>query len=491
MAVRVLEALSDPDVRRQLRGKIPKEAYAGLPTDCKTAKYPSVLLKAFDKDEAYCNLGILTEMLLREPGTNLVDYSHIVDNCKDIFEVDLTPNVAKAKSTFGYLESVNKTRDLLRAAYSGVVPEVNETLAHPSTSVIGHPDILIPNAIFEVKTTGMLKQNWPKFLMQVFCYAALYPQASHVHVVLPLQECVWTWDVKNNWPKREKFLEVLGKFHPPISTAPKSPEEDLKEELETIFAPALFEAFPIGMHIPKKKSMVATLQSVPNFDRPYQLFFNSKTTRVAVNDLDIAQASEIIANSNAKIFIHTPYLLNLCLEPEEKGNYVVECLRKHLEVASALGARGVVVHVGKSVKLPVPEALENMRTNIMQSLDGVGSSECPLLLETPAGQGTELLTTHEDFMNFVDSIQLPNFGICIDTCHVFAAGIEPNKYLADTLKNPSWAKQLKLVHFNDSKAKCGDCVDRHAELGTGMISKAHLFECAAMAHAHRIPMVVE
>ena len=115
-----------------------------------------------------------------------------------------------------------------------------------------------------------------------------------------------------------------------------------------------------------------------------------------------------------------------------------------------LGFLGGVVHVGKSNNYSVRKATKNMKKHIERVLPYC-TKECPLLLETPSGQGNELLTDKDDFINFCRSIESENFGICMDTCHVYASGFLPSKYLEDILADDILRPKLKLIHFNDSK----------------------------------------
>ena len=156
----------------------------------------------------------------------------------------------------------------------------------------------------------------------------------------------------------------------------------------------------------------------------------------------------------------------------------------------AIGARGVVVHVGKSLSAPAAEAAASMRVNIAIAA-AAATAECPLLLETPAGQGTETLTGIEEFFATVSSLGADlaggTFGICVDTCHVYAAGHDPVEYVRRAIDSGL----LRLVHFNDSATICGSCVDRHAFIGRGHIGAAVLHEVAEECRAAHIDMVVE
>lgn len=219
------------------------------------------------------------------------------------------------------------------------------------------------------------------------------------------------------------------------------------------------------------------------------------------------------------VFVHGPYVVNLCA----LNHYNVSCLTKLLGYARSIGARGVVVHVGKrhctrtlrageeagsstaaaeaeteegkrgveDVVLEEDEALANMSANIRAVLEAA-SIECPLLLETPAGQGTETLSEgYEKFNGYCVSIGDRRFGITIDTCHVFASGVMPTEYMRATLARPDWRRMLKLVHFNDSEQPFNSHRDRHAPRGAGLIGGAELHDVAEMAVSAGISLVCE
>jgi deoxyribonuclease-4 len=153
-----------------------------------------------------------------------------------------------------------------------------------------------------------------------------------------------------------------------------------------------------------------------------------------------------------------------------------------------IGAKGVVVHVGKHTTQTMEAAMAAMRANVAAVLPSA-TAECPLLLETPAGQGTEMLRSYEEFVGFVKSFANPAFRLCVDTCHVFACGHQPKEYLERLVAEDR--NLLTLVHFNDSKDVCGACKDRHAFAGTGMIGAKTMNAIAELCRTHKIPAVIE
>jgi deoxyribonuclease-4 len=142
--------------------------------------------------------------------------------------------------------------------------------------------------------------------------------------------------------------------------------------------------------------------------------------------------------------------------------------------------------VGKSTTKPLSEAMENMRKTISDAIT-FATPDCPLLLETPAGQGTETLTDREEFLDFVMSFGDPRLALCVDTCHVFTNGHDPLEYLQRAHKTGL----LRLVHFNDSASACGACVDRHAYIGTGHLGPDKMEKLAHFCSVIAVDMVVE
>jgi deoxyribonuclease-4 len=202
------------------------------------------------------------------------------------------------------------------------------------------------------------------------------------------------------------------------------------------------------------------------------------------------------------VFVHSQYIINLCAAAAADAAaadaaaadaaaagaaWHTDLLVKNLQYTRAFGGQGVVVHVGKSVASPVPEALERMRGALVLALEHA-TVDCPLLLETPAGQGTETLKGMDEFLDFVESFADPRLRVCLDTCHVFACGHNPLTYVNAALARPGL---LKLVHFNDSLGECGSCVDRHAAVGAGKIGFEGMEALAERCAAAGLPMLVE
>jgi deoxyribonuclease-4 len=485
--IRVRQILSNLNVNQKtaLKKLLPKTPSLSVP-DVTTHKYPSSLLSCLPDDEVgkYAHLGILTETLLRFPSsevhleTLLEVMRGYLSECNDAMEAKVTKSV----TTQPYLDCIKETRVALEkvlrlTAEEGPLKFEEEIVFG---SVAGHPDMWNKTQVFEVKTTGLMKDNWTSFLFQVFAYGALMPSVKDVYLVLPLQKTVWQYNLAT-WKTRDEFRTFLTSWSTTAQT------DRVTAQLS---ASLLCAAHSIGSHIGKAKTITDTIRQVAHSPAPYQIFLSGpQNSNIKATDEDLASALALITQTGARIFVHSQYLINLA-NKETADAWHEKLLIKNLQVCHAFGGKGVVVHVGKSVKLEKQEALDQMRGAISRCLEHA-SAECPLLLETPAGQGTELLTDMKEFLDFVASFASPKLRVCIDTCHVFAAGHDPKVYLETALTK--YPGLLKLVHYNDSLGACGSCVDRHAHIGTGegLIGFPKMSEIASLCSTHSIPMVIE
>lgn len=445
----------------------------------KTQNYPSSLVSNLPSDEAYSILGFVAEHMLRLPVSEITEQNLVLvtRNLCPSFTADKEAKVLASVTTKPFLDCLRITRRGLESVLRKEDGELVYEECVTSGSVEGHPDMRNKTQVFEVKLTGMLDKNWVSFLLQVFAYGALIPEATDLYLVLPLQKSVFHVDIRD-WEERKDFLKCLTSW---------SSEEQTTGFENAILASLLCTSFRIGFHAKKLKTLESTILSLGDYSKPYQIFLGGPiTAKLTIADAELAKARKAMDTTKATIFVHSPYLVNLSLE-EDKDNWQHTLLQKNLTYTATMGGKGVVVHVGKYKKEKPQVAVEQMRTAIQAVLQ-YATADSPFLLETPAGQGTELLTDMKEFLDFVESFKDPRVGMCLDTCHVFAAGHSPVDYLKAAVERPGL---LKLVHFNDSKDKCGSCKDRHASIGAGQIGFQTMQELAAICAKNKIPMVVE
>ena len=157
----------------------------------------------------------------------------------------------------------------------------------------------------------------------------------------------------------------------------------------------------IGTHIQKNKSFSSSLKKFfegGKKNMPVQMFSGSPKfwRRSKLTKEEITTTKNYIIDNNLSVFIHSIYLINLCRTPEEFKEKAFACLKWEMQVGLISGFKGIVVHCGKSLKLPLEMALNNMFNNIIAILRHT-SPTCPLLLETSSGQGSETLWRFDEF----------------------------------------------------------------------------------------------
>ncbi|MGW4721293.1 deoxyribonuclease IV [Streptomyces sp. NPDC004291] len=205
------------------------------------------------------------------------------------------------------------------------------------------------------------------------------------------------------------------------------------------------------------------------------------------------------AEASLSAWVHAPYLINFGSHTEATAERSVESLRHSLRRGREIGAKGVVVHTGSATGgRPREVALAQVRERLLPLLDELTHPDDPdLLLESTAGQGSSLCSRTWDFGPYFDVLDRhPKLGVCLDTCHVFAAGHDltgPSgaARTLDLLVETVGAGRLKLIHANDSKDVVGARKDRHANIGAGHIGEDAFRELLRHPATEGVPLVIE
>jgi deoxyribonuclease IV len=207
------------------------------------------------------------------------------------------------------------------------------------------------------------------------------------------------------------------------------------------------------------------------------------------------------------VFVHAPYLINPASPDQVTRERSAASLRHALARGTAIGARGVVVHTGSAVGGDRGRALRLVRETLLPVLDSLSGQAPDLLLEPMAGQGGMLCCAAGDLGPYLDALNWhPRAKICLDTCHLFAAGhdlagsggvarlLAELGVLAD--EDPERRRggrpgRLALIHANDSKDPCGSGRDRHQNIGAGHIGTGALRDLLTAPATAGVPFVAE
>ena len=204
---------------------------------------------------------------------------------------------------------------------------------------------------------------------------------------------------------------------------------------------------------------------------------------------------EALRQAALPVFVHASYLINLGSSDELTAARSVSALEHALRRGEEIGARGVVVHTGSAVGADREAGLRQVASALVPLLDKLGDHSPDLLLEPMAGQGQMLCADVADLAAYLDALgRHPRACVCLDTCHVFAAGHDLTAdggpaALLDALA--AVGGQLKLVHANDSATGCASRRDRHANIGAGEIGTGPMRGLLHHPALADVPFVVE
>lgn len=263
----------------------------------------------------------------------------------------------------------------------------------------------------------------------------------------------------------------------------------------------------VGAHINRDKTIVKTMENIKNAGGNALQIFVSSPRSTALTDIAkynsvSHEIKEYLKQNDFKLVIHSPYVINVASEFKNGKRtltidecYWIKTIINQLEISNLIGSIGVVLHVGKHVKLSYNDGLENMKTAIKYVLNNISKKNLntKLILETPAGQGTELLTDLKDFIKFYNSFTKDEqnyLGICLDTAHTWALGYDLDEAY-DLLFSKSNAKNITLIHLNNSQVKKGAKKDRHATILDGMIPNNKMNEFIKSIKNNKTVIILE
>lgn len=176
------------------------------------------------------------------------------------------------------------------------------------------------------------------------------------------------------------------------------------------------------------------------------------------------------------VLCHDSYLINLCAPDEANREKSVAAFVDELERCAQLGIERLVFHPGSHCGQGEEWGLREIARSLDRCVEAApGAASVRLLLEHTAGQGTNLGHRFAHLRDIIGHSRYPaRLGVCLDTCHLYAAGYDwttPEGYDAvfGELAAVLGLGRLEAFHLNDSKREAGSRVDRHARLGEGLI----------------------
>ncbi|MCW5939958.1 MAG: deoxyribonuclease IV [Fimbriimonadaceae bacterium] len=193
---------------------------------------------------------------------------------------------------------------------------------------------------------------------------------------------------------------------------------------------------------------------------------------------------------------HDSYLVNLAAPSDELREKSKAALVAEIGRCSAYGIPCVVSHIGAHMGQGEDAGLQRAAEAVIEVL-AESPDDVTLVAETTAGQGTVLNSRFESLAKLIDWCRgHDRLGVCLDTCHVFAAGYDVSSpggigRTLDEFDRVVGIERLMVIHANDSKHPLGSRKDRHEHLGQGEIGTTCFFELVHDPRTERTPIIVE
>ena len=203
------------------------------------------------------------------------------------------------------------------------------------------------------------------------------------------------------------------------------------------------------------------------------------------------------ASSVRECLAHDIYLTRLgtrdsAIRSRSRSTFVQE-----IRTCQRLGLSGLVMHPVGDTDADEDAVLARVADSLNAVFEQVPFEGTIVLLETTAGQGANVGYRFEQLARIIESVeQDERLGICVDTCHVFAAGYDISektgwRKMMTELEATVGLARLKAIHLNDSRKPCGSRVDRHAHIGRGEIGEAAFERVMRDRRLGRIPKILE
>lgn len=441
------------------------------------------------KKMGYTNFGCFMEIIIQEAivcsALPLID---VFEGCRE----QLDEKFHKDFDPKDYIEIGKMIREHFCAKDNYSFPTFEPEWEIPEDKIVGHPDVVTEDCVYDIKTTGKFNAMRTQTIFQILSYYCLAQKRglpiTHVGLILPAQHKIFKVDISGwNWkPFWDKLKGCIDQ---------KSKRESLYSLPFLEYSIFESERQRVGTHISKEDLLKAL-----DYRVPLQFFVGSRVS-TKITTLTKVMTDTLKNRLSPPVFIHAPYNINLSkpygtskkIEDKELDiPWTCYQTREYLRTGESAGVNGVVVHCGKRGGISEEEALKGMYDSLCHIAPYVKKdSVCPILLETSSGQSGEILCDPEDFANFYCSLPediRQKIKICVDTCHVFAAGYDPMEFI-EVLEKKNIP--IALIHYNDSKVSKGSKKDRHAAIGHGHIGIKPLFNVLMWANKNNVPCVHE
>jgi deoxyribonuclease-4 len=258
----------------------------------------------------------------------------------------------------------------------------------------------------------------------------------------------------------------------------------------------------IGIHVSIADSISnAVVNAITLGCNAFQIFTRNPRgwTAKELSTNDAKDFREKLSSSTIDRFAtvaHMPYLPNLSSPDNVITSKSLSSLIEELERCSQLGIPYLVTHLGSHKGTGDQKGIEKLVENFTKAVKN-SPDDVMILLENTAGQKNSVGSDFEQLASILFQLKpAKRFGICLDTCHAFAAGydLRTEKSTKSTLEEFDkfvGIDHLKIIHLNDSKGEIGCNKDRHDHIGLGKIGETGLRHVVRFANSKKVPVILE
>ena len=253
----------------------------------------------------------------------------------------------------------------------------------------------------------------------------------------------------------------------------------------------------IGCHLSPSRGLLRMGQDAISISaNTFQFFLrNPRGSKAkAMDEADASALMTLLRNRDMlPIVAHAPYTLNPCAEDLRVQEFAAMVMGDDLQRMRLFPGNHYNFHPGSHVGQGTEVGIDTTSS----LLNALLTPDLPVtvLIETMAGQGSEIGCTFEQIREIIRRIELNNkVGICLDTCHVFAAGYDIVRDLEGVLEEFDYhigLDKLKAIHLNDSMFPLSSHKDRHAPIGKGCIGLDAFFALVEHPALRTLPMILE
>jgi deoxyribonuclease-4 len=258
---------------------------------------------------------------------------------------------------------------------------------------------------------------------------------------------------------------------------------------------------PLGAHLSVGKGLEHTLQTAAKLDATALQLFTANQRQWHPSEKSEAEKAwfrQNLPNTQLRFCCsHASYLINLCSPDTEMAAKSARALIQELRRSDDLNIDWVVVHPGARKDLTTEAAHDLLCKQIDHILAETADLKTSLLIENTAGQGTTVGASMTELATVLNCLNWPDrLGICLDTCHCFAAGYDLRRQqvisqLVSELSEILSHHKLKCFHLNDSLHSCGSNKDRHWHIGEGEIGPQGFRNLLSTEQFKHVPGIIE